>query len=262
MELRALGSTGMRISPVGLGTVKFGRNEGVKYPRGFALPSDRQVVDLLVLARDLGVNFLDTAPAYGTSEERLGRLLPAPRQDWLLATKVGETFQQGQSTFDFSAAATRASVARSLKRLRTDYLDMVLIHSDGDDLRILEREAVLDTLLELKTSGVIRAVGMSTKTPGGGLRALQHCDLVMVTLNPAEREDLPVIAAAARLGRGVLVKKALASGHLPHLPGVDPIWGALQQVLPVAGVSSAVLGTIDPDHLRHNIAVARRVMSD
>ncbi len=77
MELRPLGSTGIKVSLLGLGTVKLGRNEGVKYPRPFDLPDDRSVVALLETAQSLGINLLDTAPAYGRSEERLGALRPA-----------------------------------------------------------------------------------------------------------------------------------------------------------------------------------------
>ena len=150
MELRPLGATGLKVSPLGLGTVKFGRNQGVKYPHPFELPSDREARALLDLAWDLGINLLDTAPAYGDSEERLGRLLRQNRRDWVIVTKVGEEFHDGVSRFDFSAAATRASVERSLRRLGVEALDAVLIHSSGDDLAILEREDVLPTLLALK----------------------------------------------------------------------------------------------------------------
>jgi aryl-alcohol dehydrogenase-like predicted oxidoreductase len=104
------------------------------------------------------MNLLDTAPAYGESEERLGRLLRRCRRDWVIVTKVGEEFQDGKSRFDFSAAATRASVERSLRRLGVDALDAVLIHSSGDDLHILEREGVLPVLLDLQRGG-LGAVG-------------------------------------------------------------------------------------------------------
>src|SRR5690606_8720766 len=100
---RPLGTTGLTVSPLGLGTVKIGRNQGVKYPSGFELPDDNQVRDLLALARDAGINLLDTAPAYGTSEERLGPLLSGQRQEWILCSKVGEEFDNGESRFDFSA---------------------------------------------------------------------------------------------------------------------------------------------------------------
>ena len=206
MELRALGSTGITVSALGLGTVKFGRNQGVKYPRGFALPSDQQIRDLLAQARELGINLLDTAPAYGSSEERLGRLLPPAQSHWIISTKVGETFQQGKSVFDFSAAATQTSVERSLRLLRRESLDLVLIHSDGDDERILQQTDCLQTLLTLKARGWIRAVGMSSKTVAGGLLAVTHCDVVMVTYNLLSTAELPVIRRAQQAGKGVFIK--------------------------------------------------------
>ena len=67
MELRNLGATGIKISVLGLGTVKLGRDQEVKYPRGFKIPDDQAVRDLLALAQELGINFIDTAPAYGNS---------------------------------------------------------------------------------------------------------------------------------------------------------------------------------------------------
>src|SRR5690554_1331134 len=133
--IHRLPGSDLEISALGLGTVKLGRNQGVKYPSGFELPSDEEVRHLLALAREQGIRLLDTAPAYGSSEERLGRLLER-RQDWVIATKVGEEFENGRSSFDFSAAHTRFSIERSLRRLRTDYLDIALIHSDGNDVDI------------------------------------------------------------------------------------------------------------------------------
>lgn len=112
---RQLGSTDIEVSVLGLGTVKLGRDQEVKYPSGFTIPNDNEVRDLLALATELGINFIDTAPAYGNSEERLGQLMTNPN-DWVIMTKVGEIFEKGKSSFDFSAAHTRLSVERSLKR--------------------------------------------------------------------------------------------------------------------------------------------------
>jgi len=255
MELRPLGATGLKVSPLGLGTVKFGRNQGVKYPQAFNLPSDREALALLDLAWDLGINLLDTAPAYGDSEERLGRLLRQNRRDWVIVTKVGEEFHDGVSRFDFSAAATRASVERSLRRLGVEALDAVLIHSSGDDLAILEREDVLPTLLALKQAGWVRAVGMSSKTVAGGLRAVAACDLVMVTYNPSQREEWPVIHAAHAADRGILIKKGLLSGHLDGPASPDPARAALELIYAEPGISSVVIGTLNPAHLQANAAV-------
>lgn len=260
MELRSLGTTGLRVSPLGLGTVKFGRNQGVKYPQSFALPSDREALALLERAWELGINLLDTAPAYGASEERLGRLLRRCRRDWVVVTKVGEEFHAGESRFDFSAAATRASVERSLRRLGIEALDAVLIHSSGDDLAILEREEVLPTLLDLKRAGRVRAVGMSSKTVAGGLRAVEGCDLVMVTYNLSQRQELPVIRAAHAAGKGVLIKKGLLSGHLDRVSEGDPVRVSLQLIFAEPGVSSVVVGTLNPAHLQANVATVEGVL--
>ena len=85
MDRRPLGTTGMMVSPIGLGTVKLGRDSQVKYPETFRIPDDDEARHLLVVAQGLGINLIDTAPAYGASEERLGRLLPGPREDWVIA---------------------------------------------------------------------------------------------------------------------------------------------------------------------------------
>ena len=179
-----LGATAMKVSRIGLGTVKFGRNLGLRYPHPFSLPSDGEIRDLLGLARKLGINLLDTAAAYGRSEERIGDLLPAPRGDWIIVTKCGEEFADGKSTFNFSPHHIRHSLMRSLKRLKTDYVDVLLVHSNGNDEEIIRKFAVFDTLIELKKKGLVRAIGFSSKTPSGAEEAMKHSDVLMVTLNP------------------------------------------------------------------------------
>jgi aryl-alcohol dehydrogenase-like predicted oxidoreductase len=247
MHYRPLGNTGIDVPLIGLGTVKLGRDQGVRYPRPFTIPDARAAAALLRKARELGVNLLDTAPAYGTSEERLGELIGAERDRWIICTKVGEEFSDGLSRFDFSPEHTKLSVERSLKRLRTDHLDIVLIHSSGADVEILETMGTLEALRELQASGSVRAIGISHKTTAGGRLALRvGCDVIMTALNPADREQAPVVAEAGREGCGVLVKKALASGFA----GPDSLkWVAAQP-----GVSCIVTGTIDPGHLAANVA--------
>ena len=257
---RPLGSTGLSVSPLGLGTVKLGRDQGVKYPSGFTIPDDQQALQLLGLARELGINLLDTAPAYGTSEERLGPLLRGQRQDWVIVSKVGEEFDKGLSHFDFSAAHTRRSVERSLKRLETDYIDLVLVHSNGDDLSILREEDVYQTLAELKQAGLIRGFGFSGKTVEGGLLALERGDCAMVTYNLGEQQERPVLDYAARHAKGVLIKKALASGHVCLDSGIDPVRASFELIFAHPGVGSAIVGTINPLHLAHNVAVAAEVI--
>lgn len=249
----------MRVSALGLGTVKLGRDQGVKYPGGFTIPDDRAAADLIARARDWGINLIDTAPAYGNSEERLGKLLRGQREQWLICSKVGEEFIGGASSFDFSARHTRASIERSLHRLRTDVIDMVLVHSDGGDARIVREEEVLHTLQQLKREGLIRAFGMSSKTVEGGLLAAAESDLMMVTYNLRERAEKPVLDYCQAHNKGVLIKKALASGHIAAGGSeADPVQASMDFVFAHPGVTSAIVGTINPAHLDHNCACVLR----
>ncbi len=258
MRRRALGSTGIQVSPLGLGTVKFGRNKQVKYPTGFDLPGDAAVRDLLALAAELGINLIDTAPAYGTSQERLGVLLPGPRDRWVIVSKVGEIFEDGASRFDFSFEYTVRRVEDSLRTLRTDYLDCALVHSDGDDLRILEQDGAADALRSLKERGLIRSHGMSSKSVSGGLRVVADLDVVMATANLEYDDERPVFEAAAAAGKGVLVKKGLMSGHIG---GAEGVRAAMRHVFAQPGVSSMIVGTIDQAHLRDNVALAEEALA-
>ena len=252
MQLRPLGTTGINVSPLGLGTVKFGRNQQVKYPTAFELPSDQQVSQILSLSKEIGINLIDTAPAYGSSQERLGKLLPGPRDHWVIVSKVGEIFEQGQSRFDFSYDYTVQSVETSLKTLKTDYIDVVLIHSNGDDLSILKNEGAFDALESLKQRGLIRAHGMSSKTVEGGLEVVKSMDVVMATCNLSYNEELPVLELAEQSGKGVLIKKGLQSGHVDGNSGVHE---SMAFVFEQPGVSSMIVGTINPEHLRANVEV-------
>lgn len=285
MPRKRLGRTDIEVSTFGLGTVKFGRTQSLKYPQAFTLPSDEQLRALLNGAREMGVNFVDTAPSYGYSEERLGDLLRKERKDWVISTKVGEEFEadkfsnEGKSHFDFSPKHTRMSVERSLRRLRTDYLDLVMIHSDGNDLDILHNSGALQTLQQLKQEGWIRALGISSKTIEGGLLAAEVCDAVMLMYHADYTDEEPVIAKSAQQGVAVLLKKVLASGHICHdAPPVqatlqstegqgagqqedqkqDPIQSALNFAYAHPGVTSAVIGTVSLQHLRANLIKALR----
>lgn len=245
----------------GLGTVKLGRNTGVKYPNAFELPNDKQALDLLALAHELGIRLIDTAPAYGNSEKRLGKLLPA-KPDWLICTKVGETFENGQSQFNFSAQGIKNSVQRSLTQLRRDYLDIVLIHSDGNDSHILHHTDAVQTLHQLKKDGFIRAVGLSGKTASGGIAALEtfDMDIAMITHNPIYQAEKTIIDTAIAQSKAILVKKAFASGHLEQL-GNNPIQRTMDCIFSNRDVAiSVILGTINPVHLRENVKAINNVL--
>ncbi|MDG2291262.1 MAG: aldo/keto reductase [Phycisphaerales bacterium] len=218
MERRPLGRTGLEVTPLGFGAFKIGRNEGIKYPEPYLIPSDDEVARLLDGILDLGINLIDTAPAYGTSEERIGQCLASRRDEYLLSSKAGEQWKDGHSCYDFSPEAIRRSVQESLSRLQTDHLDLLLLHSDGSDLQ-LQQDGVLPNLLRsLRDAGMARAIGMSGKSSDGMHAALEWADVVMLEYNIDDTTMEPVIRAAADQGVGVLVKKGLGSGHLMRKP--------------------------------------------
>src|SRR5688572_8113068 len=257
---RPLGSTGLNVSILGLGTVKFGRNQKIRYPT-FELPSDEAVCQLLDDACRCGINLLDTAPAYGIAEERLGNLLGTRRNEFAVVTKTGEEFANGESTYDFSAEHTRFSVERSLKRLKTNRLDCVLVHCPRNDLDVLSNSPVLVELQKLKDRGDIRSFGASTYTIGGGLFALEAADVVMVSHSADYDAELPVIQRAAELNKGVLIKKGLGSGNLAAGSVQRTLVENLRPIFSLSGVSSMVVGTINPRHLQENVAAALEASS-
>jgi aryl-alcohol dehydrogenase-like predicted oxidoreductase len=254
---RPLGSTGLNVSVLGLGTVKFGRNQKIRYPT-FELPGDEAICQLLDEACACGITLLDTAPAYGIAEERLGNLLGTRRNHFVLITKTGEEFAAGESAYNFSAEHTRLSVERSLKRLKTNRLDCVLVHCAHNDFEVLSQSDVFAELKRFKERGDIRSFGASTYTIAGGIFAVENADVVMVAYNANYTEERAVIERAAALRKGVLIKKGLGSGTLA---GTTSLADNFRPVLTLDGVSSLIMGTINRDHLRDNVAAAMAVTS-
>jgi len=246
MDKKELGSTGIMISPLGLGTVKFGRNEGVKYPEGFEIPGEAALADLLSLAKDLGINMLDTAPAYGSSEKRLGRLLTGQRKDWIIVGKAGEDFVDGDSIYTFTPEHFEMSLERSLKRLNTDYLDILMVHSDGRDVENLS-DALVEKMQDFKKRGLVRAIGASTKTAAGGIRALETMDAIMAMYTENHGQEKPALDYAAEQNKGVILKKILSSGHNTN------IQKAFKFAFSHPATTAAIVGTINPEHLRQNV---------
>jgi aryl-alcohol dehydrogenase-like predicted oxidoreductase len=254
MVPRKLGRTGLFVGPIGLGTTKLGRNTDVKYPERFALPSDDAVRELLEASLALGVTLIDTAPAYGESERRLGAFVASNRDRIVLCTKCGERYQDGRSTYDFSATGIVASVEESLQWLRADCIDILLLHSHGRDVEIFERTDALEVLLRLKKDGKARAVGISAKTEAGITRACESLDVVMAPLSEKETSLAKALTKAHEAGLGVLAIKGLYSGHLEAA-------SAIEFVLKQPFIDSLVVGTISPTHLREAVAVANKCLN-
>lgn len=254
MVRRQLGRSGIAVAPIALGTTKLGRNTDVKYPASFQLPSDKEVAALFDSALKLGVNLIDTAPAYGDSEERLGALVKNHRDEIVLCSKAGEQYVNGRSVYDFSASAIVASVDASLRRLWTDHLDILLLHSDGQDVEILTQTDALDALNPLKQTGKIRALGISAKTPAGIREAARCCDIVMAPFSQKETALADALAEAHDSGLGVLAIKGLFSGHLAARP-------AIEFVLNQPFIDALVVGTLNPAHLEAAVEISESLCS-
>jgi aryl-alcohol dehydrogenase-like predicted oxidoreductase len=252
MVRRQLGRTALTISPVALGTTKLGRNTDVKYPVGFALPSNQEVAALLESARQLGVNLIDTAPAYGESERRLGPFIENHRDEIVLCTKCGEQYLNGCSVYDFSAPAILASAEESLRRLRTDHIDVLLLHSNGHDVDILTQTDAIDALSRLKKSGKIRAAGISAKTKAGILEASRTLDVIMAPFSQKESALAEALAEVHGRGLGVLAIKGLFSGRLEAGP-------AIEFVLRQPFIDALVVGTTNLAHLDEAVTMAERL---
>jgi aryl-alcohol dehydrogenase-like predicted oxidoreductase len=130
-------------------------------------------------------------------------------------------------------------------------LDLVMIHCSADDLHVINDTAVLETLASLRDQGLLRAIGVSTMTVAGGLRAVELVDAVMVPFSIGYRDHLPVIERAHLLNKAVLVKRALYSG--PAAESKLPLTELLTPVLQTPGVTAVMAGTINPRHLEENI---------
>jgi aryl-alcohol dehydrogenase-like predicted oxidoreductase len=254
MKKRLIADTEVAVSLLSLGTVKFGRNQSVKYPGTFDLPSDADLARLLDIAKQAGISTLDTAPAYGIAEERLGKLLKGQRQHWEIITKAGESYDVKHNTshYDFSAKALRLSLENSLRKLQTDYIDCWMIHSDGNDIERLNDD-VINILFKAKQEGLTRSIGMSTKTVAGGEYALQHLDCIMMAASLNHTEENTLFSVAEKLGKSVILKKIYDSGWA--LTGENKQQVMQQTLLALfqhKAVASAIVGTINPRHLQEN----------
>ncbi len=243
--VKPIGRTGLKVPPLGFGAFKIGRNQGAKYPTPYDLPDQAAVNQLLNSVLDLGCTLIDTAPAYGLSENRIGQAIGHRRAEFVLSTKVGETFENGQSTFDFSAEGVRTSLERSFRNLKTDRLDIVFIHSNGNDQKILEETDTVAILHEFRSRGLIQAIGLSGKTVEGAQLAMSWADILMVEYHLEDPSHAPAIELAANKGVSVFVKKGLSSGKLAPNESI-------RFVLENPGVTSLIVGGLHFDHFREN----------
>jgi aryl-alcohol dehydrogenase-like predicted oxidoreductase len=216
MNFRTLGRTGLQLSEIGLGTVELGLDYGVPVGNEHRRPPEEQAARLLNRALDLGVNFIDTARAYGASEEIIGRALKGRRAEYILATKLAPIREEGQSDRELREQV-KASIAESLRLLQTDVIDLLQLHHAP--VEVVESGRVLAAAMEAQRSGDVRFIGASTYGVEAPLRVLETggFDTLQIAYNLADRTlEEHVLPQAQQRGIGIIVRSVLLRGVLTH----------------------------------------------
>jgi aryl-alcohol dehydrogenase-like predicted oxidoreductase len=204
MNYRPLGNTGIQVSEIGLGCWQFANNVDWNL---WSTHSPEKIIDK---ALELGCNFFDTAPGYshGHSEEVLGNLLPPVREKVIISTKFGYSVNE---IFDFNPKLIRQSLEDSLRRLKTDYIDVFLFHVLPNE-SIIEHCAILE---KLKLEGKIRVYGASVSSSTELLSLLETSSQVAeIHFNAFYQEPAVSFSKAQEKGLGLIVKVPLDSGWL------------------------------------------------
>ena len=293
MDSVKLGSTGINVSPIGIGLSEIGQ---VKLEVS-------EVSSILNTAIDGGINFLDTAACYGGSEELIGKTVSHRRDEFTLATKCGHTNclcgTIGEKCThqsiklqnpDWSGQTISDSIERSLKRLQTDYIDLVQLHSC--DINTLENSDVIDALIKAKESGKTRFIGYSGDNDNA-LWAVQsgQFDTLQTSFNIVDQNARnKLLPEAASRNMGVIVKRPIANGvwaraqvprrgfpttyaeeyfdrakaiaSLGPLKEVDdPIKLAMGFTFAHPEVDTAIIGTTNPKHILSNISMMNEGLS-
>ena len=221
MEYRRLGNSGIKVSPICLGTMMFGE-------RADAAEAGR-IVDS---ARAAGINFIDTADVYakGESERVTGKLIASDREQWVLATKVGNAMGKGPNESGLSRAWVLRAIDASLRRLDTDWVDIYYLHLDDSETPI---EETLVAMGEVIRAGKARYFGLSNFR---GWRIAQIAELCVKLGVPApivcqpyynamnRMPETEILPACANYGMGVVPYSPLARGVLTgkYAPGAAP----------------------------------------
>ena len=280
MEKVTFGKTGLTVSRLGFGAG----------PIGFLKTEQQRVTDILNTLLDSGVNLIDTAASYHGSEELIGNAVAHRRRDFVLVSKCGQSFPDlpGEA---WSAQVISATVDRALRRLKTDRLDVMLLHSC--DLITLKKGEAVGALVKAREQGKIRFAGYSGDNEAAAYAA-SHAEIAVLetSVNIADQMNLETVLPIARKNNvGVIAKRPIANAawkEASQQPGfygnyaseyhrrlqqmkLDPAelgitgepqaaWAelALRFTLSQPDVHTAILGTTNPSHARANIAAANK----
>jgi aryl-alcohol dehydrogenase-like predicted oxidoreductase len=277
MIRRTLGRTGLEVTQLGYGSM------GLRGPRtwGVRVVGEEAADRFLNRVLDAGINLIDTAPDYGISEERIGRYIGSRRGEYYLATKCGCAYTQHEDHIEIRHVWKREVIERnietSLRRLQTDYVDVLQFH--GGDAETLQREGLIDLLLRFREQGIVRFVGASSSLPElPGLVELGVFDTFQVPYSCLAPDHHDWITRAAEAGAGLIIRGGIAQGGPEaeiQRPALNDVWARAQldDVLP-EGMSpaelilrftlthphchTAIVGTCNPAHLDENIASAEK----
>ena len=286
IQTRPLGRTGADVTILGYGAMEL-RGQ----PYGPAIDDDG-AGRLLNAVLDSGINLIDTSIDYGRSEELIGRYVSHRREEYFLASKcgclLGDPPPGARPPFphDYSPGNVRAGIEQSLRRLRTDRLDLVQVHMSPSRAQI-EADKTIETLLSLRDEGKVRFIGMSGILPHlPDHIAMGVFDVFQIPYSAVQREHEELITAAAASGAGTLIRGGAARGG----PAEDKEWRTgplglpegegrrrwessgledlladmtglefmLRFTLSHPDLSSTIVGTSKVGHLRANLAVAAK----
>lgn len=230
MNKRVLGNTGIAVSEIAFGGVEIGMPYGIGVNGEKDMLSEKEAIDLLHMALGKGINFFDTARMYGVSEERMGKAFRHCRDKVILATKCRH-FRRDDGSLpedEEIRQMIRNSIEESRTALQTDYIDLYMLHQA--DTEILERKIIADEMMQLKQSGKVRAIGVSTYTLEESEIAITSniWNVVQLPFNLMDQRQQALFELAAGSGVGLVVRSVLLKGLLSTRgKGLHP---ALQQV--------------------------------
>jgi aryl-alcohol dehydrogenase-like predicted oxidoreductase len=212
MRFRTLGRTGLRVSEISLGTVEIGLDYGIARNGQAERPTEAEAAAILHRALDLGVNFIDTARAYGDSEGIIGRALKSRRKEFVLCSKA---LSHAGETFNTLRNRVTESVTTSLRLLGAETIDIMMVHSAP--LEVIVRGEMAAILEDLRAEGKFRWIGASVYGEDAALAAIHSgkYDCLQVAYNALDRSVERVgLAGAEGGGIGVVARSVLLKGAL------------------------------------------------